>query len=451
MSKNYPKYIYITIPSISIGFIIGAVLTGLGFFLDARGALVGGDTLDTIGLSVGIVAFAVTLCINAYSNRKNLTKAFGVTDKGKGLLDEAVSACLDAANRYDENDKICITESKIRKDKYKGYLQEIIEADRIYPIELKFDSTASADDLFKVSSTMSITEAPILAWKAPEYQWFLLNHYVSTLLRRLKNGNITIYDRYASPHSTEFSSAFKTFSEHTIEVLKSVKEKGYSPGDSVRFYLIDRKKILEFKDMLMQFVAGHELFGVYVFFIDDSILNYSPGQANLKEKMILLKQGLYHTEYGETIDSNIDTSKDVLDLMIVGDSVDDLVYKYSKEGKLTKMDNRSSNKSKINDFIKCIAGKLLDDWGKDPHSWLIYPSAKTNTYTNDCLGENAVNTIYSIMDEKKENVNRYVLNSQIWIVIFNMVASSTQARTMDVIVMTVFVKVIKEFIDFFSI
>lgn len=411
MSKNYPKYIYITIPKISIGIIIGIVLSVLGFFLDARNAL-GGDSIDIIGLVVGVLAVAVTLFINAYSNSKNIAKAFGKTDNGKGLLDEAVSACLDAANGYDENNKRPNTESKIRKDKYKGYLQEIIEADRIYPIELKFDSSQSPDDLFTVSSTMSITQAPILAWKAPEYQWFLLNHYVSTLLRRLKKGNITIYNRYKTLNSTEFSSAFNKFSGHTIEVLKSVKEKGYSPGDSVRFYLIDRKKILEFKDMLMQFVAGHELFGVYVFFIDDSILNPSSGQANLKEKMILLKQGLYHAKCGEDIDPNIDTSKDVLDLMIVEESCD-LVYKYSKEGKLTKLDNLSSNKSKIEDLIKCIAEKLLDDWKKETHSWLIYPSAKTNTYTNDCLGENAVNTIYSIMEEKEDDANKCPTTSSI--------------------------------------
>lgn len=387
MMKKAKKYIFLSWMGISFGLAFSALFTGAGFILDARGAWQGGKP-DLLGFIIGIVSLVLTLGINAFNNWKSIASAYGKTDKGKGLMNEAISACLDAADRYDVDNK----ESRLRKDKYKSYLQEIVEADKIYPIELEFDSKQSSDDLFSVNSTMSITEAPILAWKNPEYQWFLLNHYASTLLRRLKGNKIEIYNRYQYTGSTAFTTAFSEFSNHAKEVLNAVAEFGYSNGDSVRFYLVDRDKISEFKDMLKQFVAGHELFGVYLFFIDSCILVPDSGKAeiNLKDAVNQIKKSLYHNPK----EVNIDISKDVLDLMVVEQS-DNLIYKYSKDGNLKDLDNNTT-KDNISELLKGIAKKL----NKNPQKWLLYPSGPEHTYSDDsCMGNNAINKIYSIMDK----------------------------------------------------
>lgn len=104
------------------------------------------------------------------------------------------------------------------KKKIEHFLLEIAQADRLNPVNLKLDDR-KYDNLYEIKGTLSITDAPVFAWKNPEYNWFLVSNYTSVLLKRL--GNSTLKQiRLVSRKN----NSFKSFIKEGSQILEDIKQ-----------------------------------------------------------------------------------------------------------------------------------------------------------------------------------------------------------------------------------
>lgn len=95
------------------------------------------------------------------------------------LLDDAITLSIEGAKQ------------NVEKNKYSFFLREIVQVNKINPLNLDINGKEFDDLYVEAKATLSITEIPLYAWKNPEYSWFLLNHYAVTLLKRLEEAECT--------------------------------------------------------------------------------------------------------------------------------------------------------------------------------------------------------------------------------------------------------------------
>ena len=232
------------------------------------------------------------------------------------------------------------------KKKIEHFLLEIAQADRLNPVNLKLDDR-KYDNLYEIKGTLSITDAPVFAWKNPEYNWFLVSNYTSVLLKRL--GNSTLKQiRLVSRKN----NSFKSFIKEGSQILEDIKQGSFTFDNNVRFYLLTQKEIEGNRAMIGQMVAGHDLFGIHLFIVNKDILNC----AKMEAQYIGLK-------------NNSIITNDVIDMMIYKDKNDHMYVKYpDKAGELEET-RYDSVKLDVHPFIQKMASIVLDE----PVTYLFYP------------------------------------------------------------------------------
>ena len=255
----------------------------------------------------------------------------------KGLLDRAISASIKGAGQVSE------------KEKYSHFLREITQADRLNPLLLEIDGPVF-DDLYDYQATFSITEAPLFAWKNPEYTWFLITHYTSVLLHRIKteggeNGRISIVDRT--------DESFRNCKQKGLAFLEPLSNSLSNFDGFFRCYLLSRSEILENKALFEQLVAGHELFGIHLFIIDKDIVRNNKDLSNTLESLRIIGNA----------------PNKVLDIMVYKDKDGEWGYNNGKDGRLIKNKLSSDKERVVNRFISDLAHLI-----KSHNSCLIYPT-----------------------------------------------------------------------------
>ena len=289
------------------------------------------DGVDWIWVSsiiLFLLGIAAIIIPPVVSNGKDIKKAYP-----NGLLEMAIADAIEASKqKYDK---------KWYVQKYEHYLREITQADKLNPIDLNIDD-AKFDNLFTLKGALSITNAPIFAWKDPEYSWFLIANYTATLSKRYSQGS------HLFELKNRNDSEFENFICKGKTVLERIKDGKFDYETNVRFYILSKNEIKENKAMIEQMIAGHELFGIHLFIIDSTVFDE-------KSNNNVVIRDLYNTLLKS---SNI--SNDVFDVMIYKADNDDMMVKYPSEGQL-KERNYSEIKENCDPFIKALAEKLYSD------------------------------------------------------------------------------------------
>ena len=323
---------------------MGIIVAALGLLGSLWGVTFGfhGHTLP---IYLAIVLYAVSVVslfiIPMIDNKKVIAKAYK-----DDLLDKAIEASIDGSKQ------------KAEINKYSHFLLEILKADRLNPLMLDIDGS-EYDNLFSKNATVSITEAPLFAWKNPEYSWFLITHYTAVLLKRIEkainetgmtNQSIRLVDR----DDASFTAFMKEGFEYLGKVSKSDKNVFFIDG-FVRFFFLSEEEVLENKALCEQIVAGHELFGIHAFIVDMT--------------KILTKDSLCH--YLKDLRKIGDPTNKVLDIMVFekDGAPGEYDYKIGKNGLLTSEDADEDTKRNIRQFIVELANIV-----KDNKDYLIYPS-----------------------------------------------------------------------------
>ena len=318
------KYYYFSFDSkewMIVGIAVSVISLLLGCLTD------GVNWIGLVSIILFLVGISAIIIPPVVRNGKEIKKAYS-----DGLLDKAISEAIDASKQKDNN---------LYVPKYMHYLREITQADKLNPIELNIDNQ-KFDNLFTMIGALSITNAPIFAWKDPEYSWFLIANYTATLRRRYCQGSNVFQLKNRE------DKEFHDYIGKGKEILEQIKNDNFNYETNVRFYIISRKEIKENKAMIEQMIAGHELFGIRLFLIDSAVFN-EKNSSNVEIRDLynaLLKS------------SNI--SNDVFDVMIYKNAENQLMVKYPSDGQL-----KERMYSEISDncapFIKALAEKLYSD------------------------------------------------------------------------------------------
>ena len=293
--------------------------------------------LSFIGLFVGLICVFLPNTIGIYRIINKMQRQVDCA-YGNGLLSDAISAALYASSKEDEE-----------KKKFKHFLKEITQAERLNPLYISFDDTPY-DDLYDMRGTLSITDAPIFAWKNPEYSWFLLNHYVASVLKQ-----IGLYNNSIIKIENRNGEGFKEFILKEKKVLQTISEGTFDYNTFVRFYLITETEFMDNRAMFEQFVAGHELFGINLFLVN-------------KDKVIKDEQ-LNAAFFGiKRVLKDSDSQNSVLDVMVYEKTNKEKGYKIGINGKLENESITPETEIACDRFIADLAKKIDNN-----NDLLFYP------------------------------------------------------------------------------
>lgn len=324
------KYYYFSFDS--FGWLaVGILVTVVGLVLGWPSEGIDWKWIATIILFLGGIATIIIPPI--IINGKEIKEAYP-----NGLLEEAISDAIEASKQTHGK--------KWYTQKYKHFLREITQADKLNPIYLNLDDP-KFDNLFTMNGALSITNAPLFAWKDPEYSWFLIANYTATLNKRYSQGNNVFQLKNRK------DKEFETFLDDGDKILESIAQGSFLYDSNVRFYILSEEEIKENKAMLEQMIAGHELFGIHLFIINARVFEDTHNNVKIDK--------LYQTLLAS---SNI--SNDVFDVMIYkSNSI--MRFKYPSEGQLKERDY-SDIENNCNPFIQALACKLSNN-----SSYRIYP------------------------------------------------------------------------------
>lgn len=324
--KKKKKYYYFSFDS--FGWLIVGVAATVG------GLVLGWPTngVNWIWLSsiiLFLLGIAAIIIPPVVTNGKEINNAYP-----NGLLGEAISDAIEASKQTQDK--------KWYTRKYEHFLREITQADKLNPIDLNIDDP-KFDNLFTLKGALSITNAPIFAWKDPEYSWFLIANYTATLNKRYRQGSSVFELKNRSDNE------FEEFIERGKNVLQQIKDGTFDYETNVRFYILSKEEIKENKAMIEQMIAGHELFGIYLFIIDSSVFE-ERNSTNASIRQL----------YNMLTSSNICNDNDVFDVMIYKAEDNEMNVKYPSDGQLKEC-KYSEIKENCDPFIKSLAEKLLSD------------------------------------------------------------------------------------------
>lgn len=221
-----------------------------------------------------VISIGVSLILNLlFSEIKENWKVFKSLKKYKSefgqLLRQVLSTVLDSV----------FSKDTAKQQQYMFSLKEIIDANRD---PLKYNPEYKLlDRVFVSKGTLSITESSPAAWLDPTYNFFLMCQYVANIKKRLdieyqSDSNTKKGFSMSNRSSQEFNSFFKK-GKKLIKTLSNIDTFAdlISALDNheVRFYLMSEDTIRNNKGIVEYLVAGHELSGVYLFIIKDTIKN----------------------------------------------------------------------------------------------------------------------------------------------------------------------------------
>ena len=281
------------------------------------------------------------------------------------LLWEVIEKAITASKSSSED-------NAASKKKIKHFLFEIRNSDRLNPLVLKLGNEKYTN-LYNTKGTLSITDAPLFAWKNPEYSWFLISNYTAVLLNRWKkspHNSMSIVDR-SSPD-------FFTFLNQGDLLLKRISDGKFKNEDNIRFYLLDKKDVINDKALIGQLIAGHDLFGIHLFVVDKCVL---------KDKTI-------KNHYEGLISLSI-IENNVIDVMVYTGTQKTLMVKYPRDGELEESKLLSiPGHNHLKGFIMELARLIISN-----PNYLIYPPKKEPS------GEEKINNLPYYINKTKTHIS----------------------------------------------
>lgn len=242
---------------------------------------------------------------------------------------------------------------------------------------LLFDPDNQAiNQLHKVKGMISFTAATPSEWLNPTYNFFLINNYIASITQSiLKSTPVSSikfsYDR-SEYHFQLFERSKKDFlkkiSELTMEnnLIKFLNENKIF----IRFYILSEEEIKSNKSIIETLIAGHDLFGCYVYFINKDVIDLMKKDQDVDEKRF--------DTFLDSIDYKLHENKNKVDLAIA--LVDnDLEVIYRKEDDLVTRKLTAMNSMEFQVFITKLSKMLYQNY--DSPSYLFDSYFKRENYT----------------------------------------------------------------------
>lgn len=146
-------------------------------------------------------------------------------------------------------------------------------------------NNVSIQQLHGIKGSISVTMADPSEWLNPTYGFFLLNHYISTLLNRIGSCDLQKLKLSNSRQNRQFRDFLNQQNRFLrIEEVSSLPD--IMKGKHVRFYVLKKEVIEKHKGILEALVAGHELFGIYLFIVDYDIISVGGEIKRLALKIV---------------------------------------------------------------------------------------------------------------------------------------------------------------------
>lgn len=234
----------------------------------------------------------------------------------------------------------------------------------------------SINNLHEVKGMISVTQANPSEWLNPTYNFFLVNNYVASLTQTIEKNapvsSIKLSTNREEKHFKYFENDKKQIlqllSKLTTEsnaLIKFLKERKLF----IRFYILSEEEIANNRSIIETLIAGHDLFGCYLYFINLKVFDdLLTGDIDKNRFMNFIK----------SVDYNLDENYGKIDLAVTLMN-DNLNVIYRKQDVLVSRELEPMNSSEFLSFIAKICQVLTDNYDRPTHLFNNY--FKTHDYT----------------------------------------------------------------------
>lgn len=218
--------------------------------------------------------------------------------------------------------------------------------------------------LHKVNGAVSITQATPSEWLNPTYNFFLINNYIASLKQKLKHSPKVSKLKF-SPNRKD--DVFLAFENSKFTVLKELSElsldnvntlENYLKKNNlyIRFYFLSELEIDNNRSIIETLIAGHDLFGCYLYFVNISVLNdfFEKHKKELYQRLM---------SFIVSIDYNLEDNNNKIDLMLAQyENSFDVIYR--KEDFLATKNLENIEKIEIQHFINELCKHLTNNYNE---------------------------------------------------------------------------------------
>lgn len=340
--------------AIIIGFIISIVISIFKLY-DVKKGLT--ESIKNINIIIYLITYLFSFFIgfllkviffNCVNTKIGKAK-FGI---GKGFFD-LLRNLLKDLERPTEND------SKLKET---SYFLKINNARTGRMLKFNPDND-SINLLHQVDGMISITQAEPSEWLNPTYNFFLVNNYIASIAQSIK--------KYSPVSKIIFSSNrneihFIEFEKKKKDILFQLSQLNFGTNivqflnDNrifVRFYIMKEEDIENNRSIIETLIAGHDLFGCYLYFINSKVINDLLKNDVDKDRFM---------NFIKSVNYNLTENNDKIDLAVALVQKD-LKVIYRKQDELVSKTLDTMNSAELQSFIVKLCDLLYSNYERETH------------------------------------------------------------------------------------
>lgn len=216
--------------------------------------------------------------------------------------------------------------------------------------------------LHKVIGMLSITQAEPSEWLNPTYNFFLINNYIASLAQSISIKSPVKAIKFSINRQED---NFKNFENEKKQVLKKLSELGETNSilkflsDNkifIRFYIVKKEEIENNKSIIETLIAGHDLFGCYLYFVNANVLDNLLDTINKERLQTFIK----------SVNYNLNENNNKIDLAVASvDSKLNVIYRSKDKLHSNQLD--ATNSEELKSFIVKLCNLLYSNYEQETH------------------------------------------------------------------------------------
>ncbi len=216
--------------------------------------------------------------------------------------------------------------------------------------------------LHKVIGMLSITQAEPSEWLNPTYNFFLINNYIASLAQSISIKSPVKAIKFST---NRLEDNFINFENEKKQVLKKLSELGETNSilkflsDNkifIRFYIVKKEEIENNKSIIETLIAGHDLFGCYLYFVNANVLYNLLDTINKQRLQTFIK----------SVNYNLNENNNKIDLAVASvDSKLNVIYRSKDKLHSNQLD--ATNSEELKSFIVKLCSLLYSNYEQETH------------------------------------------------------------------------------------